>query len=114
LVPDAIPPIVQPGQSAYDGFARYGFRVPSVVVGPYAKRQFVSHVYYDHTSVLAMIERKWNLPALTLRDANANDLADFIDLEALAKKRPTFPSLPRRTAWLTGQILTLDGGLELT
>jgi phospholipase C len=98
LAPDAIPPIVQPGQSTYDGFARYGFRVPSVVVGPYAKQQFVSHVYYDHTSVLAMIERKWNLPALTLRDANANDLTDFIDLKALARKRPTFPSLPRLAA----------------
>ena len=98
LPPDSIPPIVQPGQSAYDGFARYGFRVPSIVVGPYAKRQFVSRVYYDHTSVLATIERKWNLPALTLRDANANDLTDFIDLKALAKKRPTFPALPALAA----------------
>jgi phospholipase C len=98
LAPDSIPPIVQPGQSSYDGFARYGFRVPSIVAGPYTKRQFVSHVYYDHTSVLAMIERKWNLPALTLRDANANDLTDFIDLNALANKRPTFPSLPRLAA----------------
>jgi phospholipase C len=98
LAPDSIPPIVQPGQPAYDGFARYGFRVPSIVVGPYAKRQFVSHVYYDHTSVLATIERKWNLPALTLRDANANDLTDFIDLKALAKKRPTFPALPALAA----------------
>jgi len=93
--PDDIAPLLRPGQSAYEGFARYGFRVPSVVVGPYAKGQYVSHVAYDHTSVLAMIERKWNLPALTLRDANANDLTDFIDLKALAQKRPTFPTVPR-------------------
>lgn len=98
LAPDSIPPIVQPGQSSYDGFTRYGFRVPSIIIGPYAKRAFVSHVLYDHTSVLAMIERKWNLPALTLRDANANDLTDFIDLHALARKRPTFPSLPSLAA----------------
>jgi phospholipase C len=94
LVPDAIPPLVQPGELTYDGFARYGFRVPAVVVSPYAKQGYVSHVLYDHTSILAMIERKWNLPALTYRDANANDLTDFVDLQALARHQPTFPALP--------------------
>ena len=94
LLPDAIPPLVQPGERLYEGFARYGFRVPAVVVSPYARRDHVSHVLYDHTSVLAMVERKWNLPALTYRDANANDLTGFLDLKALARGRPTFPSLP--------------------
>jgi phospholipase C len=41
-----------------------------------------------------MVERKWNLPALTYRDANANDLTDFLDLGALAARQPTFASLP--------------------
>ena len=72
--------------------------MPAVVVSPYAKRHHVSHVLYDHTSVLATIERKWNLPALTYRDANANDLLDFLDLPALAARRPTFPRLPRLAA----------------
>ena len=94
LSPDDIPPMVQPGESMYDGFARYGFRVPSLVVSPYAKSDHVSSILYDHTSVLATIERKWNLPALTYRDANANDLLDFIDLRALDRKRPTFRRLP--------------------
>lgn len=94
IPPDAIPPVVQPGEQPYDGFARHGFRVPSVVVSPYAKRHHVSHVLYDHTSVLAFVERKWNLPALTYRDANANDLTDFLDLGALAAGKPTFPTLP--------------------
>ena len=94
IPPDAIPPLVQPGESLYDGFARYGFRVPSVVVSPYAKRHHVSHVVYDHTSVLALLERKWNLPALTYRDANANDLTDFLDLGALESGHPTFAELP--------------------
>ena len=92
--PDAIAPIVQFGESRYDGFARYGFRVPAVVVSAYAKRDHVSHLLYDHTSVLAMVERKWNLPALTYRDANASDLTDFIDLGALAARKPTFARLP--------------------
>jgi len=94
LAPDSIPPIVQPGESTYNGFAQYGFRVPSIVVSPYAKRDYVSHVLYDHTSILALVERKWNLPAMTYRDANANDLTDFLDLRAMARGQPTFPELP--------------------
>jgi len=92
--PDTIAPVVQPGESVYDGFARYGVRVPGIVVSAYGKRDYVSHVVYDHTSILALVERKWNLPALTNRDANAADLTDMLDLAALAAGDPTFPSLP--------------------
>ena len=96
LAPDNIPPVTSsPSQSAYDGFKRYGFRVPCIVVGPYAKPGYVSHVVYDHTSVLAFVERKWNLPAMTMRDANANDMTDFLDLGAMSAGRPTFPELPQ-------------------
>ena len=76
------------------GSARYGIRVPGVVVSPYAKRHHVSHTVYDHTSVLAFVERKWNLPAMTWRDANANDLVDMLDVAAMSGRRPTFPELP--------------------
>ena len=93
-VPDSIAPVVEPGESTYDGFARYGIRVPGLLVSPYAKADYVSHTVYDHTSILALVERKWNLPALTYRDANANDLTDMLDLGALAAGTPTFASLP--------------------
>jgi phospholipase C len=98
LAPDTLPPVVPPGVSSYDGFARYGIRVPGLIVSPYAKRGFVSHTVYDHTSILALAERKWNLPAMTYRDANANDLTELLDLPALAARRPTFPALPRLAA----------------
>ena len=85
LAPDAVPPVVAPGESAYDGFCRYGFRVPALVVSPYAVANGVTHVLHDHCSILAMVERMWNLPALTFRDANANDLTDFLDMAALER-----------------------------
>jgi hypothetical protein len=65
------------------------------VVGPYAKRSHVSHAVYDHTSILAFLERKWNLQAMTYRDANANDLTDFLDVRAMAAGQPTFPEMPK-------------------
>jgi len=39
----------------------------------------VTNVVHDHTSVLATIEAKWNLPACTYRDANATTMMDFLD-----------------------------------
>jgi len=56
--------------------------VPAVVASPYAKQNAVTNVLHDHTSVLATIEAKWNLPALTNRDANAHTVADFLDLKS--------------------------------
>ena len=72
-----LPPGDPPGS-----FDRYGFRVPSGIVSPYARKDYVSHVVHDHTSILKLIETKWNLPALTHRDAAADDLLDSVDLHA--------------------------------
>ena len=60
---------------------------------PTPKKNYVSHTVYDHTSILKTVEEKWNLPALTRRDANANSLFDMLDLH----KKPAFlkpPKLP--------------------
>jgi phospholipase C len=63
-------------------YGRYGFRVPAVVVSPYARRDCVLSQPLDHTSVLKLIEQKWNLPALTRRDAAAASPLDALNLEA--------------------------------
>jgi phospholipase C len=94
LRPDDVQPILNPTEFMYEGYGRYGFRVPTLVVSPYAKKDFVSHMVYDHTSILALLEKKFNLPAMTFRDANANDMLDFIDFEAMERKRPNFPVMP--------------------
>jgi phospholipase C len=91
--PDDIPPDLAAGDPP-GGFDRYGFRVPCAVVSPYAKKNHVSHTVYDHTSILKTIETKWNLPALTRRDANANSLLDMVDLHA----KPAFLKPPRLPA----------------
>ena len=51
-----------------------GFRVPCLVVSPYAKRGVVDHTTYDHSSILRLCERIFNLPAMTARDAAADDM----------------------------------------
>jgi phospholipase C len=61
-------------------FGRYGFRVPSGIVSPFARENYVSEVVHDFTSILKLVETKWNLPALTYRDANADNLLDSVDL----------------------------------
>ena len=80
--PDDHAPIVPLGASTYDGFARYGIRVPLTVVSPYARPGYVSHVVFDHTSILRFIETRFALPALTARDANADPLLDLFDFAA--------------------------------
>jgi phospholipase C len=91
--PDNIPPKIQVPPNLPGAYDRYGFRVPTVIVSPYARRDYVSHVVHDHTSILKLIETKWNLPALTYRDAHADNLLDSIDFES----KPAFmepPTLP--------------------
>jgi phospholipase C len=76
------------GPKTYD---RLGFRVPAVIVSPYARPKFVTKQTYDHTSVLKLIQRKWNLPSLTRRDAAATDPLEALDLNA----EPFFATPPR-------------------
>ena len=67
------------GPRHYD---RYGFRVPAVLVSPYARPGYVTSRTFDHTSVLKLIEQKWNLPPLTARDAAADSPLDALDLNS--------------------------------
>jgi phospholipase C len=77
-LPDEIAPVLSP-KSVKGTYDRYGFRVPFIVISPFAKHHYVSHTIYDHTSILKFIETKFNLPALSLRDANANNMMDLFD-----------------------------------
>ena len=58
-----------------------GTRVPTVIVSPLAKRGFVDHTFYDTTSILKLIESRFNLPPLAERDANSNGLTNALELD---------------------------------
>jgi phospholipase C len=57
----------------------YGFRVPMIVISPYAKPAYTSHVTHDFGSILKFIEETFNLPSLGYADAPADDLSDCFD-----------------------------------
>ncbi|WP_199835928.1 alkaline phosphatase family protein [Streptomyces sp. TP-A0356] len=74
---DHVPPTTAP--DARPEWGLRGFRTPCLVISPRAKRGHVAHGVYDHTSVLKAIEWRWHLPALTPRDAAANNIAEVLD-----------------------------------
>ena len=75
---DHVPP--PPGCPAgASEFTDRGPRVPLVVVSPWARRGYASHVEHDHTAITRLAEALFGLPALTGRDANSDALLDLFD-----------------------------------
>jgi phospholipase C len=99
IKPDSTPPLLSAGDMP-GGYDRYGFRVPTIVVSPWARPNYVSSLVQDHTSILAFMERKWNLPAMTFRDANAQPMTDYFDFSKPAFLKP--PALHKAPALAPG------------
>jgi phospholipase C len=72
----------------------YGFRVPSLLVSPYARKGRIDHTLLDHTSILKFIEENWNIPPLAERDAKANNFTSAFDFSA-SPRSPVFISSTR-------------------
>jgi phospholipase C len=81
-VPPTAAPIPSADQAAGNRDGLRGFRTPCLVISPFARREYVSSMELDHTSVLRMIEWRWGLTPLTVRDQNANNLAEVMDFSA--------------------------------
>lgn len=75
---------------AADGFDQLGVRVPSLVLGPYVKRQ-VSSTLFDHSSVSAMVQTLYGVAPLTARDRAANDLTGLLDMARIEARAPAPP-----------------------
>ena len=86
--PKACPPSAD--QAAFD---QRGVRIPTIVISPWARQHYVSHVVHDHTSALRLVEVLGDLPALTTRDANADALLDMFDFAGAPLTTP--PAAPQ-------------------
>ena len=80
---------VAPGDSTQPGnshnnfdFRQLGVRVPTVIISPLVARGTIDHTSYDHTSVLATVEKLFKLGSLTKRDGSANDFNNLLKLKA--------------------------------
>lgn len=60
-------------------FTQMGPRIPLVMISPWAKRGFASHIPRDHTAIIRFVETVFDLPSLTARDANSDGLFDLFD-----------------------------------
>jgi phospholipase C len=69
-----------------------GTRAPAILVSPWVKHGFVDHTQYETASILAFIEKQYNVAALGTRDAAANPFSnafDFTQVNPYAIKRTT-------------------------
>ena len=96
--PDGVPPSdLQPGDicsgttAGTCDFTYTGYRVPLIVVSPFTKKNFVSHTPADYTAILKLIETRFNVPSLTVRDANQMDMTEFFDFANPAWMTPPSP-----------------------
>jgi phospholipase C len=91
-------PGATPGDVAYeDGFAaQLGFRVPNIVISPFTRQHYVSHIPMDHTAVIKFVEDLFikGSPHLTARDAAQPDLLDFFDFTNIPWATPPTPPTP--------------------
>jgi phospholipase C len=77
---------VAPTQIDYWGL---GFRVPFIVISPYAKPGYIDHTQGEFASVLKFIETDFGVPNLTDRDMNTSDLTQFFDFTQTPVAMPT-------------------------
>ncbi len=84
------PTVISDGVSWGSGYV-YGFRVPLIVVSPYAKAAYISHVAHDFGSIIKFIEYNFNLPSLGYADGPADNLSDCFNL---TQAPITFQAIP--------------------
>jgi phospholipase C len=92
--PDGIKPRDLLPAGPADDFVRTGFRVPLIIVSPFAKPHYVSHTPMDYTAVLKFVEKRFNLPSLTARDAAQADMEEFFDFSSPNLNPPSPASQP--------------------
>lgn len=72
-------------------FVYTGYRVPLIVISPYAKKNYVSHTVADETAILKFIETRFGLASLTKRDAAQMNMTEFFDFTNPPWMTPPIP-----------------------
>jgi phospholipase C len=93
--PPSVPDIRQ-SRDLDNDFGQMGFRVPAIVISPYARRGRVIHTRFGHESILKLIEYRYGLRPLTRRDAKAINAGLALDLHQKPRKPPSLPTPPHR------------------
>jgi len=86
----------------------YGFRVPLIVVSPYAKARCIPHTAYDFGSILKYIETTFSLNLLGYADAYADDLSDCFNLTQSPIPFQTIPASASASMFLNKKGLAVD------
>jgi phospholipase C len=73
----------------------YGFRVPTLLVSPWAKRGYIDSTTLDFTSMLKFIQQNWGVAPLAERDRAAKSIAGAFDFSQPAPRSPVLLSLER-------------------
>jgi phospholipase C len=69
----------------------FGFRVPGLIISPFAKHGYIDSTMNEFTSTLKLIETIYHLPSMTARDANANGLLEAFDFNQIPRSSLVLP-----------------------
>ncbi len=102
---DSTDPGAHPGDAAaVNGFsAQLGFRVPNMVISPFTRRHYVSHIPMDHTAIIKFVENRFigSSAHLNPHDAAQPNLLDFFDFTNVPWATPPTPPTPSSTSACT-------------
>jgi phospholipase C len=82
------------------GSYELGFRVPLIIVSPYAKTGYVSHQQHEFGSILNFVEQNWNLGSLGYTDARSDNFSDCFDFSQSPRPFQTIPALYPRSYFM--------------
>jgi phospholipase C len=89
---------VKPPQIDYQGL---GFRVPMLVISPYARPGYISHTQYEFASILKFIENNWGLARIGVNDRRATDIGGMFDLTQRPRRFVKIPARYSKEFFLT-------------
>jgi phospholipase C len=78
-----------PPQLDYQGL---GFRVPMLLISPYARQGYISHTQYEPASILKFIENNWGLQRVGTNDVRATDIGAMFDFTQKPRKFAKIPA----------------------